>query len=339
MNILLTSVGRRSYMVSYFKKALVGIGEVHASNSHEVYAMKLAHKSVITPLIFDGTYIDFIINYCKKENITGVIPLFDIDIPILAENKNKFTEFGIKLVVSEFSTAKICNDKWLTYKFLTENGFNSPHTFITVEESLKALEIGTLEFPLIIKPRWGMGSLAINQADNIEELRVLYKKCKNDIFNTYLKYESQFDTDRCVIIQQKLQGEEVGLDVLNNFEGQFLTCIPKVKNETFAGETSIAKIISNETLFELGQNLSDKLQHIANLDVDLFKVDQQYYVLELNCRFGGQYPFSHLAGANFPRAIVNMLSGIPVTPDLLHANAGFIGFKDLSPVVLNANND
>ena len=33
MNILLTSAGRRTYMVEYFKEVLNGNGEVHASNS------------------------------------------------------------------------------------------------------------------------------------------------------------------------------------------------------------------------------------------------------------------------------------------------------------------
>lgn len=57
MNILLTSVGRRTYMVNYFKEALQGKGLVHAANSVETYAMKIADQSVLTPLIYDGNYI------------------------------------------------------------------------------------------------------------------------------------------------------------------------------------------------------------------------------------------------------------------------------------------
>ncbi len=84
MNILLSSVGRRSYMVRYFKKALGKNGLVHAGNSVETYAMQVADRSVITPLIYDTTYIDFLFDYCKKNDINAIIPLFDIDLPVLS---------------------------------------------------------------------------------------------------------------------------------------------------------------------------------------------------------------------------------------------------------------
>ena len=121
MNILLTSVGRRSYMVNYFKDALKGIGLVHAANSNKTYAMQLADKSLITPLIFDESYIDFLLNYCIENNINAIISLFDIDLPILATHRTQFAQCGIDVLVSDYETTQICNDKWLTYLFLKEN--------------------------------------------------------------------------------------------------------------------------------------------------------------------------------------------------------------------------
>ena len=99
MNILLTSVGRRTYMVNYFKEALEGKGLVHATNSVETNAMKIADKTVLTPLIYDGNYIDFLLEYCLKNNIKAVISLFDVDLAVLAKNKQKFADNNITLVV------------------------------------------------------------------------------------------------------------------------------------------------------------------------------------------------------------------------------------------------
>ena len=82
------------------------------------------------------------------------------------------------------------------------------------------------------------------------------------------------------------------------------------------------------------RNLSHITQHVANLDVDCFMVGDNYFILEMNCRFGGQYPFSHLAGANFPKAIVDMLHGKNVEKNLLEVNCGTIGTKDLTPVIM-----
>jgi carbamoyl-phosphate synthase large subunit len=65
MNILLTSVGRRSYLVKYFKEAVGENGEVHVSNSNTITpAFIHADKSTVSPLIYENRYIPFLLNYC-----------------------------------------------------------------------------------------------------------------------------------------------------------------------------------------------------------------------------------------------------------------------------------
>ncbi|MDD4156984.1 MAG: ATP-grasp domain-containing protein, partial [Candidatus Cloacimonetes bacterium] len=324
----------RTYMVNYFKEALQGKGLVHAANSVETYAMKIADQSVLTPLIYDGNYIEFLLDYCLKNNIKSVISLFDIDLPVLAKNKQKFAENQIVVIVSDYDFIKICNDKWLTYRFLIENGFNAPTSFLSVNDVLKAIESNTINFPLIIKPRWGMGSIGIFEADTKEELLILYQKTLNSIKNSYLKYESNQELDKSIIIQEKLLGDEYGLDVFNNLNGELLACVPKKKLAMRAGETDSAEIIENNELFEIGGKISQLSKHIGNLDVDCFWVNNKFYILEMNCRFGGQYPFSHLAGVNFPKALLKLINNEKVDEKLLKANPGTIGIKDLVPVKL-----
>jgi carbamoyl-phosphate synthase large subunit len=334
MNILLTSVGRRSYLVKYFREALKGNGLIHAANSMETYAMQLADKSVVTPLIYDESYIDFLLNYSIENNIEAIISLFDIDLPILANSKKRFEEIGVQVIVSDYETTRICNDKWLTYKFLIENGFLTSQTFLSVKEAIEAIDNKKIRYPLIIKPRWGMGSIGIFEAENQYELEIFYKKTQKKITESYLKYESQKYLNKSVVIQEKLEGEEYGLDIFNDLEGKFLSCIPKKKIAMRAGETDGAEIIDSPLLKALGKEISDKIKHLGNLDLDCFYKDNQIYILEMNCRFGGQYPFSHLAGVNFPLAIIQMLSGHTPDPKLLKAKPGIIGIKDIVPVKL-----
>jgi carbamoyl-phosphate synthase large subunit len=334
MNILLTSVGRRTYMVNYFKDALQGKGLVHAANSVETYAMKIADQSVLTPLIYDGDYIDFLLDYCLKYKINAVISLFDIDLPVLSKNKHKFIENNISVIVSDIEFIQICNDKWLTHNFLVDNGFNVPTSFLSVTDVIKALDNNKINFPLIIKPRWGMGSIGIFEADDKEELLVLYKKTLNSIKNSYLKYESTQELDKSIIIQEKLLGDEYGLDVFNDLNGDFLTCVPKKKLAMRAGETDSAEIIENEGLINIGKKISTLSKHIGNLDIDCFNIGKEFYILEMNCRFGGQYPFSHLAGVNFPKAILQLIQNEKVDDYILKPNFGTIGIKDLVPVKL-----
>ncbi len=332
MNILLTSVGRRTYMVNYFKDAIKGNGLVHAANSVETYSMKMADRSVATPLIYDSGYIDFLLEYCLKNQISMVLSLFDIDLPILSKNKSKFVQNGITLVVSDFEFINVCNDKWNTCNFLLKNNILTPATFLNLLDAKSALQESKIGFPLIVKPRWGMGSIGIFQADNMEELEILYEKSLNLIKSSYLTYESNQDIDNCVLIQKMLIGQEYGLDVFNDLAGNYLVSVPKKKLAMRAGETDIAEVIENKELSDLGKYIGQLTNHIGNIDVDIILSNNKLYVIELNCRFGGQYPFSHLSGVDFPKAIIRMVNKEEIGDKLLTPSYGVVGFKDIVPV-------
>lgn len=333
MNILLTSVGRRSYLVKYFKEALGDTGEVHVSNSTELTpAFSVADSSVVTPLIYDDEYIPFLLSYCKENKINAIISLFDIDLPILSENKRMFNKIGVKVIVSEKLIIDICNDKFKTYNFLIQNGFNAPKTYISVEDALISIRNEDINYPVIIKPRWGMGSIGIFEAENEEELNVLYKKAITSIKNSYLKFESKDNLEQSVIIQEKLNGQEYGLDVINDLNKIYQNTIVKIKYAMRSGETDCSETVDDIELKSLGKQISDKLGHVGNLDVDIFLVDNIPYVLEMNARFGGGYPFSHMAGVNLPKAIVEWLKGEKIDSYILKEQAGVMSHKDINLV-------
>lgn len=336
MNILLTSVGRRTYMIYYFKKALYGIGKVFASNSRYTYTLHEADNYVITPPIYDNKYIDFLIDYCKSNNINALISLFDIDLPILAKNKRRFKEANINLIISDYEVTQICNDKWETYKFLKGIGLSQPLTFLSLEETKRAINNKNINYPLIIKPRWGMGSIGIYKVDNEEELDILYKKLHRDIFNTYLKYESEIDPNCCIIIQQVLNGQEYGLEIFNDLNGNYIATFAKKKLAMRAGETDIAETVNPIQFESMTKLISAELKHIGNLDVDCFVTeDGNQYILEMNCRFGGQYPFTHNAGVNEPQQIVDWIQGKPTNKELLIQRNGIKSCKELVPVIID----
>ena len=247
-------------------------------------------------------------------------------------NKKKFEEIGTKIIVSNREVIRICNDKWMTYNYLKRNEFNTPLTFLSPLDAINAVHNKQISFPLIVKPRWGMGSISIFEADNIQELAVFYKKVKNTIQTTYLAYESQQDTENCVIIQEKIAGQEYGLDIINDFKGNYQMTIIKKKYAMRSGETDCAETVSDSGLEKVGRKLSEIMGHISNLDVDVFVMQGVPYVLEMNARFGGGYPFSHIAGVDLPKAIVKWLKGEVVEKSLFEAEIGVVGYKDLSVI-------
>lgn len=329
MNILLTSAGRRSYLVKYFKEALNGEGLIHAANSSSLStAFLYADKTVVTPLIYDENYIPFLLDYCRENSITAVISLFDIDLLILAQHKKDFAKIGTRVIVAHKDSIAICNDKWSTYNFCIKNNINAPRTFIRLEDAVKETETGTVSFPLYVKPRFGMGSLSVFCADNLEELKVFYKKSKKEIENSYLKYESAANKDECVLIQESIKGQEYGIDVINDLDGNYKNTVIRQKYAMRSGETDAAIIVENESIKEVGRIISQKLRHPGNLDADIFLADGVPYLLEMNARFGGGYPFSHIAGVNMPLAIVRWLKG-ENADDLLSATEGIMAVKEL----------
>ncbi len=334
MNILLTSVGRRTYMIEYFKKALDG--KVYVSNSEFTYSMSQADGYFLTPLIYDTNYIDCVLAFCLKNNIRAIISLFDIDLPVLSKNRNSFERQGIKVVVSSWEVTQICNDKWSTYNALLKMSLPQVPTYIILDEAKEAIQKGYLKFPLVLKPRWGMGSIGILEVENILELDVLYKKLERKIFSSYLRYESIADKDHCILIQSKISGNEYGLDIFNDLNGNLVSVVAKKKLAMRAGETDIAETVNSTLFMETARKISQSLKHIANLDVDVFVTPtDEIIVLEMNCRFGGQYPFSHLAGVNFPLQIVKWLKGLPTDVSILQPKVGVSACKDLQPVVFN----
>lgn len=329
MNILLTSAGRRSYLVQYFKETLTGKGKVHASNSEWSTALEVADEAVLSPLIYDDGYITFLLDYCKKNQVEVIISLFDIDLPVLSKAKERFRKEGIHVIVSDHEVTQVCNDKWKTYKFLTKNNLNTPTSFIRLEEAERALSTKNIQFPLIIKPRWGMGSISIFKAENLEELHVLYKKVKKEVKESYLRFESKTDSDHSILIQEYLCGQEYGLDIICDLDKNYKTTFAKKKLSMRSGETERAVTVQSDVLERTGKKIASSLKHVANLDVDCFMINNEPYILEMNCRFGGGYPFSHMAGADLPATIMNWVQGKESDRKMLTIEPGVEGSKDI----------
>lgn len=331
MNLLITSAGRRGYIIKYFRNALKECGgKVYVGNSNSLSsAFEYADGTVITPLIYDKEYIPFLLDFCKKKQIEVIISLFDVDLLILAQNKEVFRENGINVIVSDEEVIRICNDKWATYKFCIKNDIQVPKTYQKISEVKQAITGGELAFPVIVKPRWGMGSIGIFQADNAEELVVFVNKCKAAIANSYLKYETAVDVENSVIIQEKLNGIEFGMDVINDLQGQFCSSVVRKKYAMRAGETDCAVVVRDERISLFAQKLGMLLGHIGNLDVDIFVQEEKVYLLEMNARFGGGYPFSHLAGVDLPAAMIKWLRKEKLTDELLVKQYDQVVQKDI----------
>lgn len=329
MNILITAAGRRSYLINYFKEAMKGNGMIIAANSVDhVPSFAVADKSVVTPISYDANYIPFLVQYCKNNFVDAILSLYDVDVAVLARNKKEFDRIGTKLIVSSNDFVKICNDKWLTFLYLSKNGFKTPKTYLTLKDAENALQTGVVDFPVIVKPRFGNGSIALNTAHDMQTLREIYTMTQEEVRKSWLKYESAGIED-IVIVQECLQGQEYGIDIMNDLSGNFRSASVKMKIAMRSGETDRAITVDDPRIHSEVVRLGKMTGHIANLDCDGFLVENDFYILEMNARFGGGYPFSHMAGVNLPLAIVKWLNNESVDDALLTPEIGVETYKEI----------
>jgi len=334
VNILLTSAGRRSYIVDYFKSTK-GIGKVYASNSTYTIALKRADGYFISPLIYDADYIPSIITYCKQNEINAVLSLFDVDLLVLSRRTKDFEDNGIKLILAPADFVEICNDKYKTYQYISHLGLSTPKTYIHIDEVKQAIANGVLSYPIVIKPRWGMASIGIYKVYDEEELICFSKRCYRDIFDSYLKYESSMTKDEAIIYQQMMTGKEFGLDVLNDLNGHYIRTYAKEKVTMRSGETDLGRTADSTPFVDLGKIIAEHSGHTGILSVDCFLTpDNEVYVTEMNCRISGHYPLSYLAGFNYPQLLVDWLNGKPTDESLLHFETDLYVVKDLCPTIL-----
>ncbi len=331
-NILFTSCGRRSYLLDYFKKCLDNNSTIHASNSENCPAFNSADKFVLSPLIEKDHYIEFILDYCIKHSIKIIIPLFDSDLFVLSKNKKIFQKYNIEIIVSDFDIINVCNDKFLTYKFLKKNKLKTPETAISFDEIINKLDKKVINYPLILKPRYGMGSLGIYEAKNIDEFLIFNKKLKNELKNSDVFNVFNSVGKENIIYQEKIIGIEYGANIINNLNCNYINTLCLKKNKMRFGETDSAKVIKDLEIEQIGMKISLKLKHKFLLDVDIIKnKDGENIIIELNNRFGGQYPFFHEAGSNLPLALIKMINKVDyISNKHLKVKEGFEGYKDIS---------
>ncbi|OIQ27495.1 MAG: ATP-dependent carboxylate-amine ligase [Bacteroidetes bacterium MedPE-SWsnd-G2] len=311
LNILFTCSGRRNYLINYFKAALNGQGKVFTADASKLApSMVDADKAIVVPSIYSNQYINTLKEIVKTHNISAIISLNDLELPILSPYKTDFQSLNCELLISNSEVINIGFDKLETVKYLSKNGLKTPKTFTRLNDAILAIENKTLSFPLVVKPRWGSASIGIDFPEDLEELKLSFALQHKKLQKSILKEASANNLEDAILIQEKIVGKEYGMDILNDFTGNYLGSFSREKIKMRSGETDIAISVINKNLEVIGRTIGSTLKHVGNLDCDILEDEaSNLYVLELNPRFGGGYPFSHEAGMNTAKLYIDLLNG------------------------------
>jgi carbamoyl-phosphate synthase large subunit len=293
LNILILSCGTRNKIVQYFKRELSGKGQVIATDCSELApALYEADKHFIVPRMDDKGYLDVILSICEENNVKAVLSLIDPELSLLAEHRQAFMDIGTAPITSDYEVLEMCLDKYKMYQFLIENGFKTVKSYIDKEQFYSDVEAALVNYPVFVKPVKGSASINISKATSKEEIELLFNRFDN------------------LMIQEFMDGIEYGADVyIDLLSNEPVSIFIKEKIKMRAGETDKSVSIKDEELFELIKKFVKEAGFKGIIDIDIFKVNGEYYISEVNPRFGGGYPHGYECGVNVPEMMINNLSG------------------------------
>lgn len=282
-----------------FRESLAGKGSVVATDNWSVApAIFLADKQYMVPKITDGSYIRTVLDICRKEDIKAVATFIDPEIEILSRNRGLFISEGILPLCPSEETARLCFDKYQMYLHMKNHGVRTVLTYDSLESFAAGLAAGEISFPVFIKPVTGSGSVGARRVDTMEELNVLVSEGR-------FKY----------IIQELMTGGDCDADVyVDCISHKPVAAFSKRKIETRIGGASKTISFKDQKLFDFIGEVCSVLELSGPCDMDFFYKDGEYYLSEINPRFGGAYLHAYGAGVNFVDLICNNIDGIENQP-------------------------
>lgn len=320
MNILFTCVGRRNYLLRYFRETMSPSDCIIACDMQaSAPGLTEADKAFLMPSIYDELYVPFLLEKIVEHRIDAILSLNDLELPILSAHRKEIEELGAKLLISDERVIEITFDKLKTASFLCGCGLKTPYTETSLETFYTHRDA---LYPCVLKPRWGSASIGIEFPQSQEELLLADKLLRMKLKRTILYNTSRESFDTAILYQEMIQGTEYGMDILNDLEGNYIGTFVREKLAMRAGETDKARTVIDSRFEHIGHTISKHLKHIGVLDCDILERDGELYVLEMNARFGGGYPFSHEAGEYATACILEWLRGHHEVGHLLQYKAG-----------------
>lgn len=293
-NILFCSAGRRGRLLADAKRTIGLTGDIVATdNQSTAPAIYFADRRYTVPRIDDPAYIDRVLEICRENDIKAITTLIDPEIEILARNSDLFKQNGIIPLCPAPESAHYCFDKFSLFKYLREKGIRTPLTFHDLSLFKEALAKGEIAFPVFMKPVCGSGSVGAHRVDTMEQLEQDWNSGEHDY-----------------IIQELMTGGDCDADVyVDTISHKAVAAFSKRKIETRIGGASKTVSFKDPKLFDFIRQICEVFTFNGPLDMDFFIKDGEYYLSEINPRFGGAYLHAYGAGVDFFQLIVNNIQG------------------------------
>lgn len=330
VTLLLSSAGRRPYLVEWFQAALVTNnvdGRVLVVDADpQSPSRQVADTFLVSPPVVSDEYDEWLESTLTDEDVGLAVSLNDFELSRWAQLGTEFTSAD-RLIRLQPDIQRVVEDKLLMARALREHGIRVPE----IQTAAATLELlgGLSDREVVTKGRFGSASRGLRMA-TLAELPEAVAAARREVTDASGRAVSASDSLglELLVVQHRVRGDEYGLDVVSDLAGVHATVLARRKIAMRAGETDRALSVDPEPFKELGVQLSQAIPHCGSIDVDvLVDADGNQWVIDVNPRFGGGYPFSHLAGADLPAAYVAWMVGTLPNPSWLVSTPGVVSSK------------
>jgi carbamoyl-phosphate synthase large subunit len=233
-------------------------------------------------VVAENSFVEKLFQIVAEKKVQLLMPSSHYDIFPYSKYRKELEQLGAIPVVTDLARLEICRDKLLTYQSLSRR-FDLPFTSM---DSYKA------KFPAIAKPRFGKGSRNVIKVEDENELQFVKFKYKDMVY------------------QEFLPGNEYTVDVLSDLSKEPVMAVPRMRLQTKAGVSTRGRVVRNTELEEKCMQIAKSMGIVGPCCVQMKETaDGTPKLIEINPRMGGGTIFTTLAGANFPKMILDMVEG------------------------------
>ena len=329
MNILLTCCnGSFTGEVIHLLKEIYYIDEIFLADSAESKYKNL--KTIKLPNGKEDSYVEKLLEVCKRNNIRFIIPRSDEEIVSISNNIKKFEALNINTFCQSSDIVSLASDKGDFLSNLKSNGI-SVDFFIPNEwgdiKDYKDRFAYKKSNSIIVKPKRSSGSKGVWLIDFGIEGKFMNEIVKDRTFNSsydsFYEFTENEEIDPSHYLVQPYYGSNI-YDVDNlyarNQKKLFQVCRKRVYKNEFSPVNEGCVIKKNRIIFELVENIFDTLNIDGFLDLDIaMDPNGEPHVIDSSTRLSGSISASSKCGINFIKLILDYYV-LGLIPEVFHIN-------------------
>lgn len=295
INVLVTSAGAGpgiAVIKALKRQSQLPVRVIAADMDPTAAGLYLADERVLLPGVKDPSFEQAILRVIEDKRLDVIMPILDMETPFFASRREPFRQStGVRVLISGPEAVRVSNDKVASHEVCVKNGIDVPRLY-----SADEVAGDRLGYPVLIKPRYGIGS---------KDVRVIPSR-------RVLEAEMPLAAD--MLVFEYVKGPEYTADTISDMSGRCLAAAPRQRIVVKAGQSVKGRTVHDAVLIETAVRAANVFG-IEGPGCSQWMVrDGKVIFIEMNPRYGTGVSLSIGAGLNIPLLHIKLGLGLAVDP-------------------------